>query len=89
MTETSLFDAVPLLRVLTHVRDQARAARERSSVDLEEILDLGRRAHAVLGWFEADQAGKIELAGPLLIKALDGLEATAPSTTASPAEPAG
>jgi hypothetical protein len=87
VSETSLFDAVPLLRVLTHVRNQARSARERSSVELEEMLDLGRRAHAVLAWFDADQKGDIEKAGKWLVQALSGLDVEEPSRPGSPQDP--
>lgn len=55
-------DAAPLLRALTAVRDAARVARERSSIDLDEFMKVAVKAHAALKWFEADQAGEIEAA---------------------------
>jgi hypothetical protein len=80
-------DAEPLLRALAIVRDEARKARESSSIDLDAFLKVGAKAHFALMWFEADQAGEVEAAQRWLEQLLSGLPSTPPRSPAPPAPP--
>ena len=58
----TVYDATPFIAVLTAVRDAGRRAKAEGAPIDDELVDLANRAHAVLSWLEADEAGDIESA---------------------------
>ena len=56
------YDAAPFLVVLTALRDTGRRAKAEGAPTDNELVVLAYRAHAVLSWLEADEAGDIESA---------------------------
>lgn len=58
----TVYDAAPFIAVLTAVRDAGRRAKAEGAPFDDELVDLAYRAHAVLSWLEADEAGDIESA---------------------------
>lgn len=63
MPETlTTYDAAPFLVVLTALRDAGRRAKADGAAIDDELVVLAYRAHAVLSWLEADEAGDIESA---------------------------